>query len=222
MRLILTENGSMLSDIECEREPIYVGSQENCRVHLADSRVAQQQLLIFPAPDGGWMLQQLHTENLVSINGMTVSDRAKLKTGDEIEIHNFLIRAFPDHEIKSAAVEIGTSIKQLTRFAQSQLPSGAIIKKPDEELTVQPEHLHGVGQINLTLSQIINIEALMNVALKTQLDLFGAQRVWMGVRRVNYGAMESLRYLDFENGSATPLIYHGKLNGVAPLPGAER
>ena len=190
MRLILTENGSMLSDIECEREPIYVGSQENCHIHLADSRVAQQQLLIFPAPDGGWMLQQLHTENVVSINGMTVSDRARLKTGDEIEIYDFLIRAFPEHEVKSGGVEIGTSVKQLTRFAQAQLPSGAIIKKPDESLTLQSEHLHGVGQINLTLSQIINIEALMNVALKTQLDLFGAQRVWMGVRRVNYGAME--------------------------------
>ena len=190
MRLILTENGAMLSDIECERETIYVGSQESCGVHLPDSRVAAQQLVIYPETDGGWVVQQLHAENIVTVNGTTIRDKARLKTGDEIEICGFLIRAFPEHEIKSAGVEIGTSIKQLTRFARSQLPSGAVIKKPDESLTISNEHLHRIGQINLTLSQTIVIEELMTVALRTQLEVFSAQRIWMGIRRVNYGAME--------------------------------
>lgn len=192
MRLILTENGSMLSEVVCGRETIYVGSMENCRVHLPDSRVADQQLVIYPESDGSWVLEQLHSENVVSINGHTITDKALLKTGDEIELYDYLIRAFPEHEGEATPQRetIGTSVSQLTRFAQATLPLGTLIKKQDEPLTIGRAQLLRMGQVNLRISQLIQVEPLMSVALQTMPEVFAAQRVWMGVRRVNYGSMD--------------------------------
>lgn len=192
MRLIVIEDGGMIADVVCEREPLYIGSHPDCRVRLADSRIAPQQAVIYPEAEHEWALQQLDTSHELHVNGATITGRTTLKTGDEIQICDFLIRVFPDyHDVSRSKAAIGTSQAQLHRFAQfHQLPSGSTVKKLDEPITVLPGQLDRIGQLTLRLAQCTAVEDLMNVTIGALQQAFAPQRVWLGVRRVNYGAME--------------------------------
>lgn len=193
MRLILLENGSMVSEYFCAREAIHIGSKDTCKIHIPDSRIAADQIVIFPEAGNVWVLQQLDTTMEVRVSGQNVHDRLELKTGDEIELGDYVIRVFPD-QVDQAGPRVEpashTSVAQLTRFVQSQLPPGTVVKKADEPLTIYPSHLHRIGNINIGLSGCNLVEELMNIALREFASTFAAQRVWIGIRRVNYGAME--------------------------------
>lgn len=193
MRLILLENGSMVSEYFCAREAIHIGSKDTCKIHIPDSRIAPQQVVIFPEAGNVWVLQQLDASNEVRVNGQNVRDRLELKTGDEIDLGDYLIRVFPD-QLDQAGPRVETTghstVAQLTRFVQSQLPPGAVVKKAEEPLNLHPTHLHRIGSINISLSGCNQVEELMNIALREFAGTFAAQRVWIGIRRVNYGAME--------------------------------
>jgi len=191
MRLIVLQDDAMIADVVCGREAVYIGAHEDCRIQLADSRVAPQQAVVCPEPDGGWSLVQLDTACLVHLNGATVAERATLKAGDEIRIQDYAVRVYPDYdETTGPRVELGTSRAQLARFAQSRLPFGAVLKRPDEPVTLSSGQLDGLGRATLAVSGCAAIEELMDVTLKHLLTVFAAQRAWIGVRRVNYGPME--------------------------------
>lgn len=191
MRVIVLENGSMISDITCDREAVYVGSGDTCTIPLKDSRIGDRQVVIYPDADRGWVIEQLLSENPVQINGATITSRQELKTGDEIAIRDFVLRVFPEHAGQAVATpEISTSVNQLARFASFQLPPGTLVKKLDEPLTLLPAHLHRIGKLNLQLAQCTAVEPFMNIALQALLESFAAHKAWIGVRRVNYGSMD--------------------------------
>jgi serine phosphatase RsbU (regulator of sigma subunit) len=198
MRLIVIQDDAMVFDVTCGREAIYIGSREDCRVHLPDVRMAPQQAVLYPEGRDHWCIEQLDPTIEVHVNGTTVVDRMMVKTADEIQILEYTIRAFPgtvdDAVLAPAAppprVETGISRVQFERFAQSKLPPTAIIKKLEESVTLQPGQMPRAGQISLSTQQCITIEGLMDIALRALLDTFAAHRAWMGVRRVNYGPME--------------------------------
>lgn len=210
MRLILLENDLMVSEVVCGREAIYIGAREDCRIHLPDSRIAPQQALIFPENNGNWVLQQLNDEHEIHVNGTSIHTKVTLKTGDEIQIFDYVIRVFPEHEEQATGrADTHVSTAQLMKFVQHSLPPGAITKKSDEALGVQPGQMHRIGQVHLKLAQCLEPQQLMNIALQTFLEIFVADRAWTGVRRVNYGSMEYVegRLL---SGQTTDLPQHGE------------
>jgi serine phosphatase RsbU (regulator of sigma subunit) len=191
MRLIVLQNDAMVADVVCGLEAVYVGSREECRVRLGDSRIAPQQAVIFPERDGAWLLQQLDASCELRLNGMVVREQAELSTGDEIAVLDFKIRVYPEYDEQPAArATLGTTRAQLERFAQARLPAGALLKKSSDLVTVQPEHLAGIGRASLAASGNQTVEELMDAALGCLLAAFAAQRAWIGVRRLSYGPME--------------------------------
>lgn len=190
MRLVVLDNGAMVADIVCGPEAAYIGSREGCAVHLPDSRLSPQQAVIYPESPEVWILQQLAPENELLLNGMTVTDKAALKSGDEIRLLHFVLRAYPAAEGPSAPPQPGMSVAQLARFVQSQLPAGAIVRRMDEQIVIQPAQLQRLGRVNVSLSQCLTPEQLMDLAIQAMHEIFMAARVWIGIRRVNYGSME--------------------------------
>ncbi len=191
MRLIVLQNEAMITDVVCGTEAVYLGSHEGCRVHLPDPRIAPQQAVVFPERNGAWMLEQLDTACEMSLNGTNITDRAELKSGDQIQILEYMVRVYPDYEEKSTArTAVGTSRIQLERFAQAKLPVGATLKKIDEPVTVQPGQLEVIGRANTRVAACAVAEDLMEAALQILLEAFAAHRAWIGVRRVTYGSLE--------------------------------
>jgi hypothetical protein len=191
MRLIVLQHEAMIADVVCGREAVYVGSREDCRVHVPDERIAPQQARIYPENENAWWLEQLDTRCELYVNGTTIVERTALKAGDEIQFGEYSVRVYPDYDESAAArAPMGTSRAQLERFAQSKLPVGAVLKRTDEVLTVQPGQLDGLGRASLAVGGCLTVQELMDSALQHLLAMFAAQRAWIGVRRVNYGPME--------------------------------
>ena len=190
MRLIVIQAGAMVADVVCGEQAVYVGSREDCRIHLNDPRIAARQLVIYPESDG-WAVAQLAPQCKVLINTTHLEDKVTLNDSDEIKVCDYGIRVHPDYLPPSTArVAVGTSRAQLERFAASRLPPGTFVKKTDESLSIPVEQISQIGQANLGVSQCTMVEELMDVALQNLLETFAAQRAWMGVRRANYGPME--------------------------------
>ncbi len=191
MRLVVLQDGAMIADVVCEREAVYIGSHDACLVCIRDERLSERQLVLYPERDGGWAVEPLDELNEVRLNDAVVTSKRTLVSGDELQVCGYIIRAYPDErETAPARVEMTTSVASLTKFAQSQLPAGSIIKKIDASLELQPSHLVRIGQVNLKLSSCIVAEGLIDVALQTLLECFAAHRAWIGVRRLGYGPME--------------------------------
>ncbi len=195
MRLILIENGAMLSDVVMQRDEFVVGSGEDCRLRLPDSRIGAHQLVFTPEGDTDWMIEQIHAETPVLVNSTRLVTRQLLKTGDEVSVLDFVIRVFPEYLETGGAVaplpeSSAAAVMQMARFAAFRLPPGTVVKKIEEPLALLASQVHRVGRMSLALSQCVAPEQVMNVALDALQQVFTAQRVWMGIRRVNYGSME--------------------------------
>ncbi|MEW6249975.1 MAG: SpoIIE family protein phosphatase [Planctomycetota bacterium] len=190
MRLIVLQNEAMITDIVSDREAVYIGSREGCRVHLPEGRIAPQQAVVYPHASGGWLIEQLDTRCEIRLNGMTVASRADLKTGDEVSLQDYTIRVYPEYEEVAPRAALGASRAALERFVQSKLPMGAILKRADEPLTVQPDQMDTLGRLGVSIGGCGAVEELMDTALSVLLSSFAAHRVWIGVRRVSYGPFE--------------------------------
>ncbi len=192
MRLIVTQSAAMIADVVSGREDIYIGSHEQCHVKLEDPRISSQQAVITPEEDQTWSFSPLDSEQLVHVNGARIVEKVTLKTGDEIKICDYVIRVFPDQMPTSPQPmsQRRTPVARLTKFVQTHLPPGSTTKKIDEPIALQSGELSRMGEIIVRLAQTDNPEQVMDVAVRTMLETLGAQRAWIGVRRVNYGPME--------------------------------
>lgn len=197
MRLIVIEHDSLIMDVSCPRELIYLGHADSCRVHIPDSRLGEQQMVFRPNDDDGWMVEQLHPKTEFSLNGMNVTSAAPVKNADEIQILDFTIRVFPDatempamSPSATARPELGATRLAFERFVTAKLPPTAIVKKAEEGVGIGPGQVIQASKATLAASQCMSVETLMEVAFQSLFTIFSPARVWIGIRRVNYGAME--------------------------------
>ena len=180
----------MIGEVACQGETL-VGSRPDCPVHLPDPAIAAEQALI-ASDEEGWYIVQLDPHNEMHVNGTLVSERARLHHRDEIAIGEFELRAYVvDAEAPSMAPRVDREkVANLTRFVQFSLPTGSIIKKPEENLVLSPQQTTRLGPADQRVAQAATVEQLMDGLLKAMFESFSAHRVWVGIRRVNYGAME--------------------------------
>jgi len=192
MRLVVLVEDTPVSEVVCQDEAVYLGSRDTCSVHLPDERIPGQLAVIYPEGKDVWILEPLAEKAGLQLNGAAVTEKVMLKSGDRLTVQEFVIRAFLDELGGPAPPKLAgrTSVANMARFVRFQLPPGSTIKKPDEPLEVQQSHLGRIGRINVALGQCEAVEGLMDLALQNLLEMFAAQRAWIGVRRVNYGPME--------------------------------
>lgn len=194
MRLTVLHNDDVVSETVCGAEAIYLGSADGCRVQLADTRIAPRQVVVLPTEEGGWQLTRLSAGCEIRVNDTPLDETLDLYSGDEIRILDFTIRVEPEYEDQPGPRKIGTTRAQLEAFAQSQLPPSAHLRKANEPITVQPTHLDALGRANVAAGGCSTPEALMDAALQHMIEAYAAKRVWIGLRRANFGR------LDYEEG----------------------
>lgn len=191
MRLVVFAAGVQRNDVACEDQAVYIGSRETCRIHLPDEHIPDQLAVIYRESDDVWVLERLTPGCELLVNDQNVERRVLLRNGDRIRVHDFVIRAFVDPTAVHRNRPAGRStVESLTRFARFQLPPGSILRKAEEVVEARSEHLTRIGQLAVAVSGCETVERFMDVAIQQLLEMFAAQRVWLGVRRVNYGAMD--------------------------------
>lgn len=191
MRLIVLQNDVMVADVICERETVYLGTRGDCRIQVQHPEAAPLLAAVFPDDEATWMLRVLAPNCPFQLNAKPVTDEVALTSGDEIRVFNYLIRVYPEfQERPGARVALGTSQAQLERFVQTTLPPGTILKKADEPLTLQAEHLLPLGRGSQAVAGFNTVEQFMDQLLQLALSSFGARRAWVGLRHQPQGAME--------------------------------
>ncbi len=192
MRLIVLRDGAMIADVTCKHETVYLGSdQQACRLFVSDERLAARLLAFSRGQDGLWCAEFAGgDETHVLLNGAVLTCRTPLRAGDELRLLEYSIRAYPEFEEHAPRPDPSMTVAQLEKFVQSKLPPGAVLRKADEPLTLQPELLTKLPPMRLSLARCMTVQQLMTIVLEGLLDIFSAQRGWLGIRRVNYGPME--------------------------------
>lgn len=191
MRLVIHANNSLVNEISCDAAPLTIGSREDCRVYLADARVAPQHALLTPQSGDAWTLEPADPAHVVLLNGEEVTGPTPVRNGDHIGIAHYELLAVFDEEPTGPARAVGkATVASMTRFVQFHLPPGTHVKRPEEHLTLTPAQLSHLAVENLRLGQCAAVEQLMEFLLRSLLASFGGQRAWLGIRRVNYGVME--------------------------------
>lgn len=191
MRIIVLQNEAMIEDLICSREEITVGSADDCRIRLKGDDVAPQHLLIFPDMDGGWIVEKNGNGATATMNGVELNGRTPLHSGDNIELAGYHLRAFPEYlDANAEKSNVITTREALERFAATQLPTGTILKKGEDSVSLSRNALVNCGASNVALSQCTSPTAFIDMVMQTLFEFFPAHRVWIGLRRYNYGAME--------------------------------
>ena len=90
MRLVVKQNDHLVNQIQCIKGPVYIGRHAQCQVFLRDLSVSRQHAVVFLKEDGPWMVKDLHSANKTYLNN-DVIDEALLKTGDCIQVADYLI-----------------------------------------------------------------------------------------------------------------------------------
>lgn len=214
MRLVVRSNGEVVAEVAGDGGAVYIGAAPDCQVHLDDPRVAPQHAVIY-ADDQSWMIQPLVDRGDLLVGGEALHAERALRHGDCVRLFDYEIEARLDEagdaesapcaddveriETEGAADEGDVlagqhpdehMVASMAKFARYQLPSGTLIKKLDDAICVQREHLVRAGKVNVELAGCETPEQIMDVTMRAVFESFSAHRVWIGLRRVNYGPME--------------------------------
>jgi serine phosphatase RsbU (regulator of sigma subunit) len=190
MRLVVTVQGETVADVASEREAVYIGGREDCRVLLEGDEMPPQLAVVVPQGDGRWTLEPIATESDLTHNGAAVAAPVDLNEGDALAVAGYEIRVYPSALPGEKKVTIAAGRKALEAFARAKIPPGTIIKKPTEAIKLVPRQLDGAGQANVALSGCATVEDFMDGALQAVIQALGGQRAWMGVRRETQGKLD--------------------------------
>lgn len=190
MRLVIQAGGKATEEVNCGAEAILIGSDAACSIVAAGQGVLGRHATIFPDETGGWVVEPLDQDVGVELNGVTIREPVQIRGRDEIRIGETTIRAVDDQQPAVALKGSGISVAQMAKFVQAQLPQGSFLKKSDDPITLTASQVARLGRLNVVLGGCNMVEELMTVVLQTLHESFAAVRAWIGIRRVNYGAME--------------------------------
>lgn len=216
MRLVVLQHGHELGEVEAGSEAIYIGSGEDCAIRLPDGGLPLEAVMIFATSDDAWSVECLAEGIPCELNGNALVARQRLRAGDQIKIAEFLIRAeslvAPAPQDAAQPAEDRprrVNIANLNRFVQFRLPAGTLLKKAEEPISIALSQRRSAVAANLRLAAAETVEQWMDPAVSVLFEMFGAQRVWLGVRKLNYGAMD---YVEgrFSNGKPAELPETGE------------
>lgn len=189
MRLVIQAGANRSDEVACSAA-VFLGSDASCAVVLEGSAVLPRHATVFPDDHGGWVIQPLDPDVGLDLNGVMVREAVQLRDRDEIRIGETTIRAIDEGQPAVPLKGSGISVAQMAKFVQAQLPQGSFLKKADETIVLNASQMTRLGRLNVALAACNLVEELMTVALATLHELFTVQRAWIGIRRVNYGAMD--------------------------------
>ncbi|GMV98309.1 MAG: SpoIIE family protein phosphatase [Phycisphaerae bacterium] len=193
MRVLVKEGEAVLADLSFEDEEVCIGSETGCGIHLPDMRVSPRNALLTPTESGDWMIEPLDPDNAVLVNNHRLTERTQLRNGDEIALHEYLIKVYLDATLERHVIEdTRLTPEELARIREFPLPAGSVVKRHFDPVTLTQDQLERVARIGLEISHCRDIHELIEVTLNTLLVQFDARVSWIGIRRQPQGELEVL------------------------------
>lgn len=193
MRVLVKEGEAVLADLSFEDEEVVVGSDSDCGIHLPDMRVSPRNALIIPLASGEWNIEPVDLDNPIQVNGHKLTEPLTLRNGDEISVHDFLLKIYLDQALERHVIEdTRLSPEELARIKEFPLPAGSVVKRYFDPVTLTQDQLERVSRIGMEVFHCRDIHELVEIALNTLLVQFEARVAWIGLRRQSKGELEIL------------------------------
>lgn len=191
MRILVKENESVIADLSFEDEDVYVGSQTDCGLHLADLRVAARQALISQATDGTWYLENLDLGNQVLLNNHAAIQRTRLQNDDEICLFDYTLKVYLDAGLEQHVVEDSRlNTEELVKIREYPLPAGSVVKRSFDQITLPQSQMQHLARRFGEIYQVRDIHELLDASLSLLLEEFHARSAWVGIRLKTQGELE--------------------------------
>ncbi len=189
MFLIVSRDQEVLAEISL-RTGVTIGADFECHVVLDDPRVPAEAVRIERDGDG-WQIEWMAPDAPLRSAAGPVRASAPLSIGDELQLFDYVLHCVaPPEDEQPDCGDRTAGVEQLTRFVQSTLPPGAILRRLDENVELAGARLGDFGAAAVKLSCADAIPGVMDAALDVLVSICSARNAWIGVRRVNYGPME--------------------------------
>jgi len=189
MRLAVKKGERVLSELQFNKGPVYIGRHTDSQVFLADRKVSRQHAVLFSTEDGHWMLEDLDSANKTYLNGEEIRKK-EIKDGDVMAISDFSIEISLEAEA-AAGDEISLEDTLTTATEQQRViirkleGSGANpVNLPSERIA---DFVEAVDRICKSNGPDELIKSLNKVLMKQ----FTAFHCWCAVRDKAEGAMIS-------------------------------
>ncbi len=211
MRILVKEQGNIISDLVFEREPIHIGSEPGCNIYLPDMRVDLVHAVLSPSQDGGWVIEHKAGHAKTWVNGHVLQETGKICNGDQIAIEDYALNIYLDLDERKdpdAATPAGVIVE-----AEFPLPQGTIVRSRRESLLLSPAQIDDLSRFALRLGTCSEISSIMEAVLAELLPRFVARAVWIGIRRQGRGQLQYVQGRDFnDNVFDLPKLYNSLLD----------
>ncbi|MCH8912096.1 MAG: SpoIIE family protein phosphatase [Planctomycetes bacterium] len=213
MRILVKELDNVIFDLAFEREPIHIGSQPGCSVHLPDMRINLVHAILSPSGERGWTIEHTAGEAKTWVNGHVLQQPQEVSHGDQITIEDYTLNIY----LETLDDDLGKTrapAKAASRIEHEfPLPAGAIVRSRRESLSLSPAQIDNLARFAHQLGTCADIAAMMETVLVDLGPRFMARAVWIGVRRQGRGRLDYIQGRDYnDNVFDRPKLYDSLLN----------
>ena len=189
MRLVVKQDGRVVSEFRSSEGPIYIGRQAQSQVLLAERAVSRQHAVIFTDSGGKWMVEDLDSANKTYLNDQAIH-RAQIKDGDRLRIGSFVIEIHVEVEEKTAR----RPSPEDTLTTAPRKPQ-IIVRKPgaahNPDIRLPGRRMEDFLEATEAICKAQGPDEVIEALVKTVLKQFGAFRAWCALRNQPTGPMTS-------------------------------
>ena len=178
MRILVKELDNVIFDLAFEREPIHIGSQPGCSVHLPDMRIDLVHAILSPSGERGWTIEHTAGEAKTWVNGHVLRQPREVAHGDQITIEDYTLNIYLellDDDPGKARAPAEAVVRNKQEFP---LPDGTIVRSRRESLNLSPAQIDNLARFAHQLGGCTEISALMETILADLGPRFLARAVW--------------------------------------------
>jgi len=189
MQLVVRQNGGNANRLRFMTGPVHLGRGVESQVFLPDGKVSRHHAVIFTTPDGDWILQDLDSANKTYLNDNPIH-KAKIKTGDRIQIAGFTIEIDVDSEVEgdkpAGPEDTLTAIPRKLQVITRDLNAG---HAPDIKIPVQ--RARDFLEATEDICKANGLDHVLKILLTIMFRQFDALHCWCALRNEPSGPMIS-------------------------------
>ncbi|MBA7716528.1 hypothetical protein ES703_125601 [subsurface metagenome] len=187
MRLVVKKGNSIVSELQFDSGPIYIGRHSNSQVFLPDRTVSRQHAVIFTTQDGKWMAEDLDSANKTYLNDEAIH-KAEIKTGDCLRIADFTVEVnLEDFAEAEKPIHVEDTLTTATRDSQIIVRRLDVEHAPD--ITLPAKRAQDFLQATEAICRANGLDEVLQVLLNIILRQFGAYHTWGALRNQATGPM---------------------------------
>ncbi len=156
-------------------EPQLIGRSSEA-LPISDDTVSRRHAELTP-DNGIWWIRDLQSQNGTYVNGVKITDRQKLRPGDQIRTGSTLLVFGQDDSVEASAVEL-LKPTQLEFSIEHALPSNedSMILSEPEPSAAAVDHLRIIYQLTTLTTQVMDRQQLLESVLELVFKEFAPER----------------------------------------------